>query len=55
MKKLKTKADKYRKEVFLAIDRASGSGEMSEYISDDIELLIFADYLNITNNWLSIV
>ena len=50
---VKTKADKYRKEVFLAIDRALGSGEMSEYISDDIELLIFADYLNITNNWLN--
>ena len=29
----------------------SGSGELAEYISDDIELLIFADYLKISGSW----
>ena len=48
---VKTKSDELRKEVFILIDNALGGSELSEYISDDIELLIYADYQKISNNW----
>lgn len=48
---IRKKSDELRKEVFLSIDELSGSGELAEYISDDIELLIFADYLKISGSW----
>lgn len=48
---VRVKSDKLREEVFLAIDEELGGSELSEYISDDIELLIFADYLGIKDEW----
>ena len=48
---VKAKSDQLRKEVFLSVDGALGPSELSAYISDDIELLLFADYLKITNDW----
>lgn len=50
---LRKQSDEYRKEVFLAIDEIIGVSELSEYISDDIELLMFADYLGIDTEWFS--
>lgn len=50
---IKGQADEYREEVFFAIDELIGVSELSEYISDDIELLIFADYVGISNEWFS--
>ena len=35
----------------MKIDKLTGGSELSEYISDDIELLIFADFLDITSDW----
>ena len=46
-------SDNLRREVFLELDKKLGASDMSEYISDDIELLIFSDYLNIYSEWLS--
>ena len=37
-------SDQYREEVFLEVDEMTGGSELAEYISDDIELLLFADY-----------
>ena len=48
---VKKRSDEIRKEVFLFIDNVLGTSELSEYISDDIELLIFADYLGISDPW----
>lgn len=48
---VRKKSDTLRKEVFLTIDEKIGVSELSEYISDDIELLIFADYLGIESEW----
>lgn len=48
---IKGQADECRKKVFLMIDAMTGGSELSEYISEDMELLIFADYLGITNAW----
>lgn len=50
---IRVQVDEYRKEVFLAIDEIIGVSELSEYISDDIELLMFADYLGIVTEWFS--
>lgn len=50
---IRVQVDKYRKEVFLAIDELIGVSELSEYISDDIELLMYADYVGINNEWFS--
>lgn len=44
-------SDQYREEVFLKVDEMTGGSELAEYISDDIELLLFADYQNISNEW----
>ena len=46
-------SDEYRKEVFIIIDELVGVSELSEYISDDIVLLICADFLKIQNEWFS--
>ena len=48
---LRNMSDNLRKDVFLSIDEKIGVSELSEYISDDIELLIFADYLGIDSEW----
>ncbi|MDO5561011.1 MAG: hypothetical protein Q4F95_15625 [Oscillospiraceae bacterium] len=45
-------SDQYREQVFMIIDEMTGGSELSEYISDDMELLVFADYLNISSDWL---
>lgn len=33
------------------IDELTGGSELSEYISEDIELLLYGDYLNIQSEW----
>lgn len=48
---VKKTASELRKEVFLFIDRTVGISELSDYISDDIELILFADYLKIHDVW----
>lgn len=48
---LRNMSDNLRKDVFLSIDEKIGVSELSKYISDDIELLIFADYLGIDSKW----
>lgn len=50
---LRKQSDEYRKEVVLTIDEIIGVSELSEYVSDDIELLIFADYFGIDTEWFS--
>lgn len=50
---LRKQSDEYRKEIFLTIDEIVGVSELAEYISDDIELLMFADYLGIDTEWFS--
>ena len=48
---VKKTASELRKEVFLFIDRTVGISELSDYISDDIELILYADYLKIHDVW----
>lgn len=51
LEEVKKTASELRKEVFLFIDRTVGISELSDYISDDIELILFADYLKIHDVW----
>lgn len=48
---VKKTASELRKEIFLFIDRTVGISELSDYISDDIELILYADYLKIHDVW----
>lgn len=48
---IRKQSDKYRQDVFIAIDEQLGVGELAECISDDIELLMYADFLKLRNNW----
>ena len=51
LEEVKKTASELRKEVFLFIDRTVGISELSDYISDDIELILYADYLKIHDVW----
>ena len=48
---VKKQAEIYKKEVFHVVDELTGGSELSEYISEDIELLLYGDYLNIQSEW----
>lgn len=48
---VKKQTEIYKKEVFHVIDELTGGSELSEYISEDIELLLYGDYLNIQSEW----